>query len=57
MIIKMRKEIQQDFLQEVLRVVGELNEEFRKNNTYVKVCPDEFNDLWEEKLNERLRKL
>ena len=33
-----------------LKTLKDLNEDFRKNNDFVRMSGDEFNDYWEEKL-------
>ena len=44
-------------IKEVKKIATYLNTKFRKNNTYVRVSADEFNDIWEEELIKEIQKL
>ena len=44
-------------IKEVRKIATYLNTKFRKNNTYVRVSADEFNDIWEEELIKEIQKL
>ncbi len=52
---KAKLETLQERNSEVKQVIKDLNVRFRKDNTPQRLSGDEFNDLWEEKLLQKLR--
>ena len=46
-----------EVIKQVMEIATYLNTKFRKNNTYVRVSADEFNDIWEEELKSKLGEL
>jgi len=47
----------QDTIKEAKKIAEDLNNRFRKDNTYVRLSADEFNDAWEEELKAKLEKM